>query len=677
MLGIMNAAHDDRRCSRIWQPLLAIIIAVLAYVSVTISYTEGSVFASWQQTLPDWGKYIGMAGAGGSTALFLCLLAAVALSARLFVRAEGRVRWWSAGCGAVLALTLTFTPYLDSTAAYDQSAVGYTPPDVADEFRTKWYYLYLLVKFSGYALLLGLLTCALFTVILSRGRLRDPLLSDGMRAWWDERSRAVSALFAPLSRRVAAFGWRGSLTVGAIILVCWTPWIYMLSPTNIGPDTVAQLVWARTGQAWDPSSREYLPGYAMSDQHPWFDTVLYGSFDSFGRAIGNVPFVLWLLAFLHAVLIALALGVMLNYMAGVLRVPGGWCVAAMFFYALVPAFGRLSVTVVKDLTCMPFFILWIVMFVEYVRRIRASKRIGAWFLLGFLALAVMCSLTRRLSLYIIAFTLLCCALVLRRRVLSALYAVVLVAVMTIIPHVALPALRVAPTGSQETLAIPLQQTVHVLLAKGDSLSEEDRAAITAMFSCSTDQLAERYTAGGSDPVKDCFNRNATSAQKRTFLLTWGKLGVPPPLHGSYLNAVQWWRDSFTMGTVYDEQFQVWWGWEDKGGDMIFPEYQTHERSVPQKYGAALYQALSKLPVLGLFMSEATYVVWFPVLAVALCFLRGRKWNLMVLVPFALTIATLFVDPAHQSRYTWTLLFCSMLIAAAPFMKLGEREHRAS
>lgn len=641
------------------------LLAVLIYVSVTISYTEGSVFASGTTAITDMFSYVGFAGAGGSLFLFLGLLLLCNSCAVVFRESVSRVRLWSIACGTVLALTLTFHPFTVSTHAGDQTSMGYTPPTVPAELKTSWYYLYLTIRFTGCSILLSLCLCVLFSWCMGK-RVRNVVFSEHMMSLLHQIHDVFLTSLSPLVSRARIMTWYSSLLLGGIILLCWVPWIVLLSPSNIGPDTIAQLVWARTGQAWDPSNRQNLPGYAMSDQHPWFDTLIYGAFYSFGQGIGHVTFALWLMAFLHAVCIALSLGVMLNYLCSVMKISSHWCMMLLLFYGLVPVFGRLSVSVVKDLTCMPFFILWLTMFMEYVRRIKDSQHIRVPFMIGFLILAVMCSLTRKLSLYIIVFTMLCCIVILKRRLFSLLYAVILALVMTIVPNIVFPVLHVAPAGSQEMLAIPLQQSVHLLLTDKDVLSGNDRQVIENMFSCSMRQLEEKYSPGGSDPIKDCFNREATAKQVHEFLIVWFRQGITHvPV---YLEAVPWIRDSFTMGTVYDERFHVWWGWEERGGNLIFPEYKSHEKSTLQRYGQALYLMTSKMPLLGLLMSEATYVVWLPMLAIALCVLRRRTDNLVLLIPFILTIATVLIDPAHQSRYTWTLLYNSAIMMALPFVQ---------
>ncbi|RSX53349.1 hypothetical protein D2E26_1391 [Bifidobacterium dolichotidis] len=459
------------------------------------------------------------------------------------------------------------------------------------------------------------------------------------------------------------------LIIAGIILVCWIPWIVMLSPANIGPDTVAQLVWYRTGHAWDPSSRQYLPAqYALSDHHPWLTTLLFGAFDAWGVSIGNEGLGLWTLAFLQSIVLAIAFGIVISYLCGRAGMSWKFGVIATLFVGLTPIFGRHAMVIVKDMTFMPFFMVWCVLLVEYVRRATKRKPVGIWLCIGLVALAIMCGLTKKIGMYVILATLFVLLIFMRRRIITGLMMVVILAVSMAIPKVAYPALRIAPGGPQEMIAVPLQQGAAVLLRDGNSLDEQTRNTLQNTYSCSPEELKHAFTTSTSDGAKDCFDRNAPKQQTKDFMLAWAKAALEYPDTALASTPSQF--QSFLMSPYYDEGFFVRWGWDDKGGTMIMPQYQDHERSVPQRYGVQLYQSLAGLPVIGLLMTEGLYSLWLPVLAVLMCFALKRYRNLLILLPYVITMATLLVGPMHQYRYSWPLAFCSLLIVAAPFIHGG-------
>lgn len=457
------------------------------------------------------------------------------------------------------------------------------------------------------------------------------------------------------------------MVIAVVILLCWSPWLVLMGPANIAADTVAQLVWARTGRAWDPSSHVDLPAmYSMSDHHPWFDTVVYGAFDALGLSIGNEAAGLWLLALVQAVALAVSFAILLVYLGARAGIGWQWCVCGTVFYGLVPIYGRLVMSVVKDMTFMPFYVIWSVMFVDYVRRLRSGERISPRFLIVFLLLALMCGLTKKIGIYVILASFLVVLVFVHGRLLTVTTAAAAVALYMLVSTLACSALRVAPGGYQEALGVPLQQAVGVLLRHPDDLSDEERQSIMDMFTCPEEQLRNVFTNAGDDPVKDLANRAVTSAQKKAFLHTWIMLGVRHPV--TYFQATGWVPSFFMLDGVYDEGFYVRGGWSDKGGAMILPQFADGEMTEAQHVAQTLYQLLQALPVVGLLMREGVYALWIPLISVLLCCVRKRLAGLLYLTPSLLTIATMLVQPTHQFRYTWPLAFCAVLIIAVPFVR---------
>lgn len=656
----------------------AVLIALWGSVALLVSFRDSSIFMQgWQKALAEVVGYVAMHGQFASLLLFLALIPLCYLGLVKFSALDTGNQLWSLALGAILALTTTFTPYgTGETTPQDISSYQYAPPVVPDNMRTHLYDAYMLFRWCGYTMLFTLAAAMLFSVILHRispnqqisGEHDLHFIADAFRSrirnsyeqFWQRLSFARS-LFTTFNTKHCA-------TAGLMILVMWIPWIIMLSPSNIGADTIAQLLWYRTGKAFDPSLRISLPGYAMSDHHPWLDTLFYGWFDSFGLSLHNEAFGLWLLAFVHSVVISLALGVGLCYIGGKLHLSWRFCTIMLFFYGLVPMYGRLTMTVVKDLTSLPFFIFWFIMFIEYIRRIRLHKSIGPAFWFGFLALAVMCLETRKIAVYVILLSLMVVLITQTRRMLTSGLIVALIAAMIVIPMIAFPLLRVAKGGDQEMFALPMQQIFAVYDSHKDSMSAGDRKIIEESFACPISQIQKEYEEYQANPVKDCFNRELDREHIAQLLVVWVKEGILHP--NTYVRSVDWLRDYFVFDGIYDQGFFVKWGWEDRGGEEILPQYQSWELSGPQKIGQTVYQSLSQLPLIGLLMSEALYVSWIPLITIALCFVLRRKSNLILMVPMLVSIGALLTTPIHNTRYSWSLCFNIALMLVIPFIELN-------
>lgn len=730
-----EARHIQNRGTGIALVAFMVVGLPLSCFALAAVYPDEHAFVSSYALLTSVLGDMGQIGAAGGFAVFAGAFIALLMGALAWVRSDRRTRIWSAVTGAILALTLTFRQFSAIHEQRPQNDTNVYPPAIGEEFRTHWYTLYQLTRYMGYFVVLTCVAVALFDWVLRHARARGACITaitafeesqssnsahtninDDAIAQAQAQIQAVPA--SPLrvfgNALTAATQWlrpiitdfhvRGIALTAAIIGVCWLPWALLMWPANIGPDTVAQLVWWRTGHAWDPSTRQMLPApYTLSDHHPWFDTVLYGLFDNIGQATGVEWLGLYLLAVLQAGLTAVALAVLLTYLCGVLGLSWRIGVAGLALYALTPIFGRSIVVVIKESTNMPWFILFCVLLIEYIRRAtgagagadvvaddaassradggsadaekgahgKAAKaqsarpRIGWQLVAGLLATALLCALTRKISVYIVLGALLVTLIFVRRRLVTAAVIAVLMALNMVIPAIMLPALHAAPAGKQEMLSVTLQQSAYNIIHNGDTMSEADRKAVTDVFSCSVDELRQRMILRNADATKDCFNREATSAQIATYLTVWAKEGVEHPV--TYLKAVPFLAGPFLMGATYDEGFFVHWGWEDKGGDQILSRWAIKEQSRPQKIAAPLYIAASKAPGLSLLMSENLYVVWIPMFAIALCAIRRRWRNLLYASPVFISIAGLLVQMSHSLRYTWSLAFVAMICVALPFV----------
>lgn len=671
-----------------------ILMGLVASLALPATYTDPTVFAhGWRGIFANIFGNIGIHGTAVTAFMCIALIGWTAVSLPKFLSLDITARVVAAVVGSFISLSIVLTPYglgpagtftADHSAPMQASDIGYVPQTVAPADATVQYYLYLILRWVAIvpictvtvafvlwlavrAILPDTLSEMMGTVLVFSDDFLLTVRSAGTRFWhalWFGET-----LFARLSPSRCAIN-----TV--VMLVPWSVWLWLMKPANIAADTVAQITWYRTGNAWDPALRQFLPGYAMSDHHPWLETLLYGAFDKFGVSIGNEALGLRLLALLQAMLLAVAFSIMLGYMGGYLGLSWKWCMAALLFLTFNPVFGRLPATVVKDITAMPFIIVWSVLFIEYVRRIRARQKVGVDLVCLLIVFSLLCAETRKISIYVILVVLLLVLTFFRKRLLTLLIIVASIGSMSTVNSVAFSALDIAKGGKQEMLAIPLQQTFSVLYKYGDSMNPRHKHVIESIIVCEPQQIIDTgYDWTNANPVKDrgCYNKDATTKDLIAFMMVWMQEGLAHPR--TYIESVSWLGDYFKFGPVYDEGFYVRVGWEEYGTDkLILPEYASNaELPRGQKLAKTIYTAVSKTPVLGLLMSEATYTVCVPLLCIGLCVVLRRWENLIYASPMLISICTLLVTPRHNTRYSYTLLFCSILLLAIPFIKTVDRK----
>lgn len=625
---------------------LAGISTFFAWLALTMGEVADSSIKSATTSVMDAALLsISFNGSFSSSLLFLLLLIPVYVGWDFFFKASARVKICTLISSAVLGFSLAL------------SSRNLNP----EVHRLVFDYQYIFLRYVGFVILL--ICCLGFFLCWCEKVLQVKSLS---------KSKSRIVIFSKLEPFYCSFNAKNVLIISSVVFLFWLPWIVMLFPANIGPDTVAQLVWMRTGKVWDPSTRLNLPGYALSDHHPWFDSLIYGAFDKFGFWIGNEEAGLFLLELFHAVFLAASFGVVLTYLPSRVGVPVELAAGLTLFVALVPVYGRLSMSVVKDLTFMPFYLLWLVMYIEYARRTIARCKIPVAFYCLFVSLSILCMLTRKIAFYILLFSLAALLIFIKRRVVTSFLMLALVLSQMLIPKIVFPVLHVAPSGVQEVIVVPLQQSAGMLIEHGDEINNAARKQMLAVYSCSVGQMKSNISLESADSIKDnCFNRKSSKTDLINFLKSWAQQALRYPM--TCWRYTSWLLYPFYMNSnrIYDEGFFVHWGWEDRGGNGILRQYKSHEKSSNQKIGEKVYTTLERLPIINVLMTETTYVLWIPVISLGLCIVLKRWANLLISVPFLLSIGTLLVSPMAQLRYSWSLLFGAVILISLPFMKIHE------
>ena len=229
------------------------ISTFFAWLALTMGEVADSSIKSATTSVVDAALLsISSNGSFSSSLLFLLLLIPVYVGWDFFFKASARVKICTLISSAVLGFSLAL------------SSRNLNP----EVHRLVFDYQYIFLRYVGFVILL--ICCLGFFLCWCEKVLQVKSLS---------KSKFRIVIFSKLEPFYFSFNAKNVLIISSVVFLFWLPWIVMLFPANIGPDTVAQLVWMRTGKVWDPSTRLNLPGYALSDHHPWFDSLIYGAFD--------------------------------------------------------------------------------------------------------------------------------------------------------------------------------------------------------------------------------------------------------------------------------------------------------------------------------------------------------------------------------------------------------------
>lgn len=473
----------------------------------------------------------------------------------------------------------------------------------------------------------------------------------------------------------------------AFLLLLWSPTIVLMYPFGLGPDTMAQLLWSQGFPAFDPSSRVFLPGYTMSDHHPFLLTLFYGVFYDLGKLLGNPAHGITLLCYLQTSFMAFVFAFSCQWLrrhCASLRL----CLIALLFWGLQLSIPMLLQQLVKDITSLPFFLLFFMGFSDVYFQLKLGTKLKAHAIAGLILVVILGSLTRKVFLHIcFASTLILLIVFLYKTPrdkgvdapfvlqgafkLLACSFVPLIVVSLLIPRALFPMLGIAPAGPQEVISIPIRQVSAVIVQDPESLSAEDRAAIEKVLPL--DQIPGLYAResadpmfASADPVKDAWIRSSTTVDELRFLLTWIRLA---PTHvKEYLQSIGYIYRFFLIGEVENNAAQVWGGWSDKGGAQLFPAYAENTPTSGQTIlNTFYYQYIGQIPVVRLLTYTAFYQLWLPLFAFAVMKVRQSSTGTLF-IPIIFSILTCLVVAAFQTRYAFYQLFAAPLILAIPYLK---------
>lgn len=483
-----------------------------------------------------------------------------------------------------------------------------------------------------------------------------------------------------------------------ILFVFWLPFIILSYPTGLTADTFNQLYQFQVAEPTLYMTTGEVVQAEFIDHHPVFDTLLYGAFWSIGNALGHQNWGLFLLVLVQSVVLAIEIASMVAY-AQRLGAPRIVRFVALGFFALFPIVPHYAATVLKDVTYVCFFIPWLMLWFEAFRTQGAALKRPA-FLLAFFLLGGFCILTKKLGVYILLASLVVAMLALRsawKQLFAGTVACVLVFCLAF-PALVYPAIGgVAPGGTQEALAIPIQQSIALYKENPQAFSDGEKETLSAVLDL--DKSLERFEAFRADGAKGAWKAGATSGDVAAFLQLWFMKGLQHPM--SYAESLVQ-----TTGMLYIPYLKLTYYTNEDYTGRIAAYQKTNKDfalaiSQPRVFielndyleHESIGSKISDLPVISLFFTQGFYGSWLPVFALlcVLCVRRrpvnpasptnpvnpanpaspASKGALAALVPVLLCVASFVVCPVASPRYVLPLLFTAPLyLAWAVFVLSG-------
>ena len=309
------------------------------------------------------------------------------------------------------------------------------------------------------------------------------------------------------------------LSAFLIILLGWLPWIISYYPASIEYDV------------YDPILR-WLGAKPRTNHHPWFYTMIVGSFWQLGNRLGskNLGMFLYILIRDLALAAIYARCIVLEKKCGL---PRPVYFLTMLFFAFTPVWGAYAKHAFKDTAAAPLFCWFIHLLAEIVRRTKGGE-LRAGLCLEYAAAVLLACLTRNnTGFLVIPVTVVLAVFCLKHGQGGKTAGLLLsgVLVFFLFEGYIFGVLHVEKSPAREVLSIPFQQTARTVKLHADRITEEEKTAIAAVLDY--DALAECYDPIISDPVKN--REHGSPSDMLRYLSVWARMGWKYP--HTYLEAM--------------------------------------------------------------------------------------------------------------------------------------------
>ena len=472
---------------------------------------------------------------------------------------------------------------------------------------------------------------------------------------------------------------KSAFKAAAIMAVCWFPYYALAFPGAIWYDTVQQVL------QWEGKPNAITDG-AWSDQHPVFDTLIFGLFYQIGDWVGSPAFgvALYTTAITATSIAVLVYVVRYLAHAGASRRA---CLLAYGFFCLFPFVPIYAMAMVKDAVFLPCFLLFSVQCLEAARTRGANLATPkAWILISILALLV--SLTKKTGIYTVIIACILTMLVVagrkaRLRLAGTVLASAII-MFLVLPGILFPLCHIEAGGKQEMIAIPLQQSALLLKEHGDELSQADRDVLEGILE---PDAANKFFWPAVDPIKGTHWTAQREHSLKPFLRAWLRNGVkyPTTYLRSYFLLEQGWV-AMPNQTVYESKYSGMRPAYVYTRASLAPN--ASDSGLPVSSHALFYSGLdqgfawlNEQFFLQPWFCRAFWATWLPFmqcyLAVRRLRTRTMSWNQAAwLIPMLATVPFLWISGSSVSyegmRYVIPMVFIAPIGCA--MFTVGRESH---
>lgn len=452
-----------------------------------------------------------------------------------------------------------------------------------------------------------------------------------------------------------------------IILLFWLIYIIAFYPVILSPDPSYQIMqFFNIPTKYSNWVIQLDPDVYLTNHHPVLHTLLLGGCIKLGRFLLNDNFGLFIYSFIQIMVFASVLAYSIKYLKK-LQISNKIRLMVLMIYSLVPMFPFYAMSGVKDTLYTSFIILYVILLLDFVKFYR-GKKLPFSCIVYSIVLLLLISLFRNNGIYVVLLSFPFLIFSGRKNKARILLIVMVVfSVFSCYSKILLPHFKISPGSIREALSIPFQQTARYVKYHSEELSDEEIEIIDQLLGYET--LARRYDPELSDPIKNGYNRYATTKDLKDYFKVWlrGLLKHPDTyLQATFNNIYGYFHPSTIEWYLYfDYDSRI------TKDDLVDYHYNDFSglREVLSKWGLVF----PHLQVIGL-LSNIGFNTWL-LMFIGTYFATHKKRQFLIpLLPLYISVLICIASPANTYfRYAMPYIFTMPFIVSA-FVKEGSEEN---
>ena len=439
-----------------------------------------------------------------------------------------------------------------------------------------------------------------------------------------------------------------------ILFICYLPYIISFFPGILSPDPSNQI------KQFFHIKTNYLdytvlldPNVYITNHHPVLHTVLLGGLAKIGDILGSINIGIFMYTMLQVFIVIGTFSYSISYLRK-LNTPYIIRLFILLGYAFIPVFPFYAISVVKDVI---FSCLVVLLVIKLFDIIRFKPKYTIKNMITLFLIMLLITLFRNNGIYLVLFTGIPLIIFINYQRLKNIIIVFSVFLLYFIySNMLLPALKITPGSVRERLSIPFQQTARYVKYYENEIDEDDKIIIDKVLDIS--DLGKRYNPEKADPVKNKFNKYASSEDIENYFKVWFKYLLKRPnvyieslinnIYGYYYpNSKKWY-----IYYKYDERLI---------NDGVNYHYNNLKsaRNILSNYGVAF----PYIPLIGLIVSIGFNIWLYLTLGVYLIHQKLYKY-LIFTIPVLSIILMCFLSPVNTYfRYVLAIIYAQPILWA--------------